>query len=148
MKTCSWFSDVEALIDGEARNASAVEDHVTACPACAAHHETLVQWRKALSTARPAPVLSEPQFPAFMEGIRAGIHQSQPRSGGIWALLSLVAAALVIAVATFSMFTGPTPLKADEVQSVSTDIDGATVSVESPMGGVTTINISVGKDDI
>lgn len=148
MKTCSWFSDVESLVDGEARNVSAVEAHLTACPVCAAHREALVQWRRALSPAKPAPVLSDQQFPAFMEGIKAGIEQPQRRSGGIWALVSLAAAALVIAVATFSMFTGPTPLNADEVQSVSTEIEGASVSVETPKDGVTTINISVGKDDI
>lgn len=148
MKTCSWFGDIEALVDGESRNASTVEAHLTACPACSAHREALVQWRRALAPVRPTPVLSDQQFPAFMEGIKAGIHQPQRRSGGIWALLSLAAAALVIAVATFSMFTGPTPLNADEVQSVSTDIDGATVSVETPKDGVTTINITVGKDDI
>ncbi len=148
MKSCSWFKDVEALLDGEARNEKAVEAHVVACPACAAHHDSLLAWRHSLVPALATPVLSDQQFPAFMEGIKAGIHEPHRRSGGIWALMSLAAAALVIAVATFSMFTGPEPLKADEVQSVSTEIEGASVSVETPEGGVTSINIHIGKDDI
>lgn len=148
MKTCTWFKDVEALVDGEARNSSAVEAHVTACPACAAHRESLVMWRHSLAPALATPVLSDRQFPAFMEGIKAGIHETRPRSGGIWALMSLAAAALVIAVATFSMFTGPGPVKANEVESVSTEIDGATVGVENSENSVTTIWISIGKDDV
>jgi len=148
MKSCSWFKDVEALVDDEARNAVAVEAHVSACPLCAAHRDSLVAWRNALAPALAAPVLSEQQFPAFMEGIKAGIHEPRRRSGGIWALMSLAAAALVIAVATFSMFTGPGPAKANEVESVTTDIEGASVQVETPEGGVTSINVHIGKDDI
>ena len=47
MKSCSWFKDVEALVDDEARNAVAVEAHVSACPLCAAHRDSLVAWRNA-----------------------------------------------------------------------------------------------------
>lgn len=148
MKSCSWFKDVEALLDGEAQNENAVEAHIAACPACAAHRDNLLAWRQSLASALATPVLSDQQFPAFMEGIKAGIHEPRRRSGGIWALMSLAAAALVIAVATFSMFTGPGPAKANEVESVSTEIEGASVSVDYPEGGVPTINVSVGKDDI
>lgn len=150
MKSCRWFKDVEALVDGEARNAQAVETHVSDCPDCAAHRDGLLRWRAALAPAVPVPVLSDQQFPAFMEGIKAGIHEPRPRIGGIWALLSLAAAALVIAVATFSMFSdpGPAPVDANEVESVSTDIEGATVGVENGENNVTTIWISIGEDDV
>jgi anti-sigma factor RsiW len=127
-----------------------VETHVSACPDCAAHRAGLLQWREALAPAALAPVLSDQQFPAFMEGIRAGINEPRPRVGGIWAMLSLAAAALVIAVATFSMFSAPTPdpVNANEVESVSTDIEGATVGVENGENSVTTIWISIGEDDV
>jgi anti-sigma factor RsiW len=148
MKTCSWFKDVEALVDGEARNENAVEAHVAACPACAVHRNSLLAWRHALVPTLAAPVLSDQQFPACMEGIKVGIHEPNRRSGGIWALMSLAAAALVIAVATFSMFTGPGPAKANEVESVWTEIEGASVQVETPEGGVTSISVHIGKDDI
>jgi anti-sigma factor RsiW len=150
MKNCRWFKDVEALVDGEARNAQAVESHVSDCPVCAAHRSGLLEWRAALAPALSAPVLSDQQFPAFMEGIRAGIQEPRTRSGGIWALLSLAAAALVIAVATFSMFSNPASVRvnANEVESVSTDIEGATVGVENGENSVTTIWISIGEDDV
>lgn len=150
MKSCRWFKEVEALVDGETRNTQAVETHVSACPDCAAHRADLLLWREALAPATLAPILSDQQFPAFMEGIRAGINEPRPRVGGIWALMSLVAAALVIAVATFSMFSTPAsaPVNANEVESVSTDIEGATVGVENGENSVTTIWISVGEDDV
>jgi anti-sigma factor RsiW len=148
MKSCNWFNDVERFVDGEARNESAVEAHLASCPACAAHRKALLAWRDSLVPVLATPVLSDQQFPAFMEGIKAGIHEPRRRSGGIWALMSLAAAALVIAVATFSMFTGPGPAKANEVESVTTDIEGASVQVETPEGGITSINVQIGKDDI
>ena len=148
MKSCNWFNDVERFVDGEARNESAVEAHLASCPACAAHRKALLAWRDSLVPVLATPVLSDQQFPAFMEGITAGIHEPHRRSGGIWALMSLAAAALVIAVATFSMFTGPGPAKANEVESVTTDIEGASVQVETPEGGITSINVQIGKDDI
>lgn len=148
MKTCSWFNKVESHVDGESRDALAVESHVAGCPACAAHQKRLLAWRDALVPALATPVLSDQQFPSFMEGIKTGIHEAPPRTGGIWALMSLAAAALVIAVATFSMFTGPGPARATEVESVSSDIDGATIKVENSDGNLTTIKITIGGDDI
>lgn len=148
MKTCRWFKDIEAYVDGEASRAEAVESHLAACPACASHRDGLLAWRAALRPAVEAPVLSDAQFSAFMAGIRTGIEAPRHRTGGIWALMSLAAAALVIAVATFSIFTGPTPLEATQVESVSTEIDNATVRVEQPEGGVTTIWVNINQDDI
>jgi len=150
MKSCRWFKDVEALVDGEARDPQAVETHVSGCATCSAHRDGLLLWRSALAPAVPVPVLSDQQFPAFMEGIKAGISEPRSSSGGIWALLSLAAAALVIAVATFSMFSNPSPapVDANEVESVSTDIEGATVGVENGENSVTTIWISIGEDDV
>jgi len=148
MKTCSWFERVEALIDGESRNEHAVEAHLSDCATCIAHRDHLLRLRSALRG--DVPKLSEQQFPAFYDGIRSGISQSPPRSRGIWALSSLAAAALVIAVATFSIFSGsvPEPVRANEVESASTEIEGATVEWSDSGGGVTTIWISVSEDDL
>lgn len=148
MKTCSWFERVEALVDGESRDGSAVEAHLSGCADCAAHRDHLLQLRAVVRGV--APILSDQQFPAFMDGIRSGISQSPPRSRGIWALTSLAAAALVIAVATFSIFNGsiPEPVRANEVESASTEIEGATVEWSDSGGGVTTIWISVSEDDL
>lgn len=148
MKTCRWFEHVEALVDGEARNAGAVEAHLTGCATCEAHRTHLLQLRAAMRGA--APVLSDQQFSVFMDGIRTELSQSPPRGRGFWALTSLAAAALVIAVATFSIFNGsvPAPVRANGVESVSTEIDGATVGWTDSGGGVTTIWITTSEDDL
>ena len=150
MNSCRWFKEVEALVDGEAQDPQAVETHVSGCATCSDHRAGLLRWREALAPAISAPVLSDQQFPAFMEGIRAGINEPRPRVGGIWAMLSLATAALVIAVATFYMFStpAPAPVSANEVESLSTDIEGATVGVENGDNSVTTIWISIGEDDV
>jgi len=149
MKTCRWFKEIEIYVDGETARPETVEAHLATCPACAAHRDSLLTWR---GVTRPlaTPVLSDEQFPAFMAGIRAELDAPRRRHGGFWALMSLTAAALVIAIAVFSIFTGPTnnPTQATEVKSVSTDIDNATVSVETPEDGVTTIRVNINKDDI
>ncbi|MBX3180126.1 MAG: hypothetical protein KF886_22485 [Candidatus Hydrogenedentes bacterium] len=148
MKTCTWFNRIEALIDGEAREAEAVQAHLVACPDCTAHRDQLLRLRAAVR--REAPVLSDAQFPAFMDGIRQEIGQAPARPRGFWALASLAAAALVIAVATFSIFDGaaPVPVQANEVEAVSTEIDGATVVWGDSGAGVTTIWISITEDDL
>ena len=148
MKSCTWFKRVEVFLDGESGDARAIEAHLADCTLCVAHRDSLLQWRAALH--REAPVLTDAQFPAFMEGISAGIQQHQPRTRGFWALTSLVTAALVIALATFSIFGGstPEPVRANEVESATSEIDGATVQIGNSGGGVTTIWISITEDDV
>lgn len=148
MKTCSWFKQVEAFVDAELADSSNVEAHLDACAACRDHHDELLQWRAAVRF--EAPQLSDQQFPVFMEGIRSGISETPPRARGFWALASLVAAALVIAVATFSIFNGtpPAPVQANEIESISTQIEGATVEWGDSGSGVTSIWVSIAEDDL
>lgn len=148
MKTCTWFKQIDALVDGEAPDEAAIKAHLTECAACAGYRDQILQWRAAVRA--EAPALSDQQFPAFMDGIKAGIDQRPHRHGGFWALSSLAAAALVIAIAVFSIFNGPAPapVRANEVESVSTELDGATVQWQDSGSGVTTIWISVTEDDL
>ncbi|MCF6284875.1 MAG: hypothetical protein L3K26_06780 [Candidatus Hydrogenedentes bacterium] len=147
MNTCKWTQKVEAYTDGESHDHSAVEAHIADCALCARHRATMLHMRSALGALPEAPSLSDGQFPAFMEGIHEGVSHSRKRPGGIWALMSLSAAALVIAIATFSMFTGPGPVKANEVESVSTQLEGGTAHWDISDDGVTTIWISIAEDD-
>lgn len=148
MSTCKWTKKVEAFADGELADPGQVQSHLTTCEPCARHHDRLLAFRAALSETAPPPALSDTQFPAFMDGIQQELSRSRKRPGGFWAVLSLSAAALVIAIATFSIFTGPGPVKANEVESVSTQLDGATVHWDNSDDGVTTIWISVAEDDV
>lgn len=148
MNMCKWAIRVEAYADGEQRDSVAVESHLAGCEPCKRHHATMLRMRSAIRELPAPPVLSDGQFPAFMEGIHQEVSRSRRRPGGFWALVSLSAAALVIALATFSMFTGPGPVKANEVESVSTQLEDATVHWGNSDDGVTTIWISIGKDDV
>lgn len=148
MSTCKWTKRIEAYVDGEATDTGAVESHLDICAPCTRHYAFLRQMRAAVSGLPASPEVSDGQFPAFMEGIQAEVASTHRRPGGFWALMSLSAAALVIAIATFSIFTGPGPVKANEVESVSTQLDGATVHWDNSDDGVTTIWISIAEDDV
>lgn len=149
MKHCNWIARVERYFDGEDKDAAAVKSHLKSCRECSGHYACLEVIRGSLKTGSERPVIADAQFSAFMDGIRKEIAVV-PRSGhrGFWAFASLAAAALVVALATFSMFTGPRPVGAAEVESVSTDLEGATVGVYSSEE-VTTVYINyTGGDDL
>ncbi|NUM52823.1 MAG: hypothetical protein HUU46_04185 [Candidatus Hydrogenedentes bacterium] len=75
-----------------------------------------------------APQISDAQFASFMNGIREGI-ETPARGHWLWAKVSLVAAALVVAMGLFVILESknvvqPPPINADgiEVESVNTEI--------------------------
>ena len=149
MKTCTWIKDIEAYVDGESRRDTLdIEKHLADCALCTEHHDSLLHVRAALGSLAAKPVLSDNQFPAFMEGIHENIGAGKRHPRNFWAILSLSAAALVISIATFSIFSESDPVRANEVESVSTQIQGATVHWDNSDDGVTTIWISVAEDDV
>lgn len=150
MKTCAWFERVEAYIDGETPSGEALETHLAQCPQCQAHAAAIQKMRRGIDTVIAAyPEISEAQFPHFMNGIRDAIDQPRRRFMGWWAAASLTAAAMIVALATFSIiYGGPEPVRATEVESVSTDLEGATVDWYDTKEGVTTVWVNVAKEDI
>lgn len=150
MQTCRWMKEVERGFDGETPQTAEMEAHVRACPACARYVAELESVRQGVSAhITNTPVISDAQFPHFMEGIRAGIETPVRRPMRFWAAISLTAAALLVALATFSIFYGgPEKVRATEIESVSTDLEGATVDWYDTKEGVTTVWVNVAKDDI
>ncbi|MBI2435978.1 MAG: hypothetical protein HYV26_24240 [Candidatus Hydrogenedentes bacterium] len=140
MKTCGWMEKVEVYFDGEHGDAPGVEAHVAQCHECAAYLKQLQVLRQGVAPLREVRGIEDAQFGAFMAGIREEIETPVRASfGGLWAMVSLVAAALIVALAVFSMFTGPQPVKATEVKSISTDLPGATIDVKSADDGPTIV---------
>ena len=78
MLTCMWIKKVDAFVDGELRDDTALQAHLDQCAICARHHARLVQMREALCALPATPALSDDQFPAFMEGIRVGFRRRSP----------------------------------------------------------------------
>jgi hypothetical protein len=86
--------------------------------------------------------IRDPQFSAFMNGIRERV-ETTPRGGrlGWWAWSSIGATALVAAVFIFMVIGGgPAPVRAQTaVESVSTELDGASVGDYSEENGTATV---------
>ena len=97
MSACRWQKNVEAHFDGEAKHAARVEAHLEACPACAAYARQLAAMRAGAAVAARPGCIADAQFPAFMEGIRERIEAPRRGYRGLWAGLSLAAAAMIIA---------------------------------------------------
>lgn len=106
------------------------------------HLEQIEKLRAGAAASRAAtPEISDAQFGAFMAGIREGIAAPAPgwNRTRMWAYVSLAAAAMVIAVSMlYVLAPGPEPVKANKVESVSTELEGATVDwYENDKGGAT-----------
>ena len=128
---CKHQHEVERWFDGETTNSSAIEAHAEQCGSCQAHLAFLREARVAIEALPQSPEIADAQLQAFLEGIAEGIHQPRHRFTGIWAMASGVAAALIAAVAMMSILTPPeAPVGAESlIETVSTDIDGATVEL-------------------
>lgn len=146
-----WEKQIEAYFDGDRSEAEAVESMVRTRPECAEYLEILGMMREGASAqAAQAPGIANAQFAPFMDGIREGIGtKPQGGHGRFWAVLSLVAAALVMSVATWTMFqAGGEPVKATEVEFTDTELDGATTDWYVTEDGVTSVRVSISEDDL
>jgi hypothetical protein len=111
----------------------------------------LAQIRRAVQDiAKDTPVISDGQFGPFMAGISAGIAEPVPRRFHLWTSLSIAAAALVIVIALLSiLYPSPESVKANTVESVTTELNGATVDWYDNKDGVTTVWVKTpGGDDL
>lgn len=145
MAKCRWIYDLERSFDGELPH-DHVAGHLAQCPECAARLAGLTALRNSLTVGREE--IREPQFPAFFAGIRDRLEVPYRRRR-IWALVSLAAAALIVAISTFLILSeGPQKVDATVVESYSTDLEGATITTYDSDDGVTTVWITVAQDDI
>ena len=99
--------------------------------------------------AAETPVIEDTQFSAFMAGIQAEITQPAPRRFHLWTTVSFALAALVIVVALLSIFyPGPGTVKANTVESATTELNGATVDWYDNKEGVTTVWVKTSGADV
>lgn len=100
--------------------------------------------------AHPTPRIEDPQFRVFMDGIREGIAPQRRWHGSRWwALTSLVAASFLISFSMFYVFWGvPATVRANDVEEVSTELDGASTEVKASDSGTTTIWVNYSGDDL
>lgn len=153
MRECRWTSKVEAHFDGEARYTSPdVLDHLKTCAACSAYYEALDAMRSGVLASVQAPEIRDSQFDAFLDGVRQGMDVPAAHRRPVWAMFSLAAAAIVIALATFLIvtdFNGPTRnVEATVVESAYSELQGATVDVQVEQDGGATVWVNNAPDDI
>lgn len=147
MKNCDWEERVGRWFDGESSDAAQVESHVAACKGCTAYVADLSLLRDVRTA--DVPAISDAQFRSFMDGIHEEIAPRPSVWRGFWAMTSLTAAAFVVAFSAFILMRGaPKPVLATEVESISTELDGATVEWYDNDDGVTTVWVNVAVDDL
>jgi len=144
------FQTLEAWFDGEAELTEAFRARIDADPELREAYEELQEIRAAIREA-DAPVIQDAQFRVFMDGIREEIAPAH--GGGLWqrwtALASMAAASFLIALSVFYIGWGdPAPIHATEVESVASDIEGATWDLSGGEGGTTTIWVNLAEDDL
>ena len=147
-KVCTKQRDVERWFDGELTDAS-IESHIDSCASCREHVEFLTVCRGAVESLGDAPVISDAQMPAFLEGIREEVASTPSRSfRGLWAMASMAAAAVIVAVSMMTITSdGPEPVAADSiVETVSTEIDGASVELFKTDDDTQTVWVNVPED--
>lgn len=128
MKPCQWFPKIERYLDDELQNTTATEAHIQQCPHCAKHLSHLKKLRNAIRSSPDTHHIQDAQFPTFMQGIQQRKNAYTNPFKGWWALASLTAAAILVALATVSIFRPQDkPVNATEVESVSTELEGTTV---------------------
>jgi anti-sigma factor RsiW len=147
---------VERYFDGDGSVAEEAERLIAEDAGCADHYAFLQQLRTGARN-QPKQEVSDLQMGAFLAGIREQIAEPAPRHApasvfqgrSLWAGFSLAAAALLVAVSTLYIVSGDTaPVQATEVESISTDIVGATTSVEYGPEGGATLWINLTGDDL
>ena len=147
---CSFQPEVERWFDGEHKDSESLNSHIESCESCKAHVAFLRECRDAVAAMPAAPVIADAQMPAFLEGIADAVHTPRRRSAGFWAMASALTAALIVAVSFITIVsTGPEPVGAKSIiETVSTEIDGATVEILDEDSGTPTawINLPPGEE--
>ncbi|GMV94069.1 MAG: hypothetical protein AMXMBFR82_38470 [Candidatus Hydrogenedentota bacterium] len=145
-----WERDIARRFDGEAEgNAASLDAQGKA------YEAGLRLLREGARQASQRAEIADAQFPAFMDGIRQEVERPTRGYRGFWAIVSLSTAALLVAFSAFLLFTTgdqatPPVVEAvtNEVETVSTEINGATVDSYTDGEGTTVLWVSTGKRDL
>ena len=147
MTECSWIPKVEAWFDGESPELEEVKCHIAACPECAALARRLQAVRGGVEAVATRETIADAQVPAFIEGIRQGIAPPARGHRGLWALASAATACVLVIFSVFTVLRGgPGDTLSTEVESYSTELKGATVSVQLSDDGAATVWVSMPEE--
>jgi len=151
MSRCEWSERTDQWFDGELSGVAAEDAarHVKTCAPCQTRLTELETVRAGVQAIRKRVEINDTQMNAFMAGVREQMHAPQKSHRRLWAYLSLTAAALIAALSTFALIeNGLETVDATVVESYSTELEGATIQTYDSDAGVTTVWITVSKDDV
>ena len=151
MATNKDYEALQVWFDGEGSLPDGLQARIETDADLRAEYEELQTIREAIRGA-DTPRIEDAQFRVFMDGIREEI-QPQPQRGGLFqrwlALASMAAASFFIALSVFYIGWGdPAPVRATEVESVETELEGATTDWYDSANGTTTIWVNMAEDDL
>jgi hypothetical protein len=136
-----WF-------DGECTDADKMAQQLRDDPDSTAYLENLKELRAGVKSASERQEIGDPQFPAFMEGIHERLHTAPRRHRGLWALASVTAASLIVALSFFALMTdGQHGDVAADVTDLSTEIPGAEVHYYNSEDGTATVLVDMQERD-
>lgn len=112
--------------------------------------EGLRELRRRAQLLPDTPQIADAQFPAFMDGVREGVDRATPGVWGhrIWAMLSLSAAALLVALSLFLVWNQAGPVSASVVEKATTEIQGATVNAYTSESGTAVVWVDSARVDL
>jgi len=139
---------VARRFDGEARGDALNEEALESAEA-QAHLAQLQKIRNGIEQVAVRETINDAQFPSFMAGIRERIETPQRHARGLWALASLTAAALIVAVSVFLIFASSrAPGVSTVVEAAESGIAGTTVNTYSSSDGTATVWVTEAQRDI
>ena len=147
-----WFQhkrlkDIGAIVDGESTASTAT----TLSLEERRYRDSLLRLRTGVQhQVEATPTIGEHQIDVFLQGIWQELETAEaPRRNPIWTKLSIATAALLITAALLYLFLpGPEPVRANQVESVSTELENSTVDWYDGKDGQTTIWVKPSGRDI
>ena len=119
------FMEVERWFDGESSEPKQAEEILTDAGS-KLYAKDLETIREGVKEVTAQERIEDGQLPAFMEGIRERIDRPARGHRSLWAFASVAAAALIVALSVYMVFTPPSPNTV--VEACSTEVEGATAS--------------------
>lgn len=149
MATCRYEQKVARWFDGEPVDENRVRTHLDACGHCRSYLVDLERLHTGAKQAAADIQMTEAQLDRFLHELEQGLHRKRPRRVGLWAMASVAAAAIVVALSVLSIFsTGPKPIEATVIEEAHTEIDGATTESFVSDDGTATIWVNVPEGDL
>lgn len=142
-----WQKEIARRFDGAEQDAAQA---LATTPETRAYLDGLRQLRLGARSLPNAPHIADAQFPAFMEGIREGMAAGRHGMWGhpIWAMVSLSAAAFLVAFSVFMVWNQAGAVSASVVEKATTEIQGATVNAYTSESGTAVVWVESAQVDL